>query len=197
MQMSHLNLATRCLATSLLALTGPMYMAMAAPEANKFQPLDELDGIIISQSGNAIGQPGGAILPIDRRLRLEKCHHTPIFRRINDRMAALTCETPHWRIRVPLVAPLSESAPTTATTDYGDSTRAENEPNTTAIKKGSRVEILVNDPNLRFTSSGTALESGSIGDVISVSAEPFNKDVKARVINFETVELIDDPTSEF
>ena len=78
--------------------------ALAATTANAATPMDLsiIDRAVADFTGATIGQPGGAKLPVDRRLRLASCN-APLdlqwFGR-DQRSVQVACPTAGWRIYV-------------------------------------------------------------------------------------------------
>ena len=55
------------LIATFLTLVG---LSAATAQAQQFENLDRLDSIVAMTVGANIGQPGGAVTPVDRRLRI-------------------------------------------------------------------------------------------------------------------------------
>jgi flagellar basal body P-ring formation protein FlgA len=87
----------------LVVLIG-MALALPAAAQQKFENLDRVDGLVATTVGANIGQPGGAVAPVDRRLRLAACPGMPDVSGPMFGAAIVECKALGWRIRVPLAA---------------------------------------------------------------------------------------------
>ena len=83
-----------------LGIIGSALFATAAVAATT--DLDMIDRAVVDFTGSQIGQPGGARLPVDRRLKLTPCR-TPLelswFGR-DQRSVQVACPTAGWKIYV-------------------------------------------------------------------------------------------------
>lgn len=70
----------------------------------KFENLDRIDSLVAMTVGANMGEPGGPIAPVDRRLRLAACPTTPSVDGPVFGAAIVKCDALGWRIRVPLGA---------------------------------------------------------------------------------------------
>ncbi|HTH27046.1 MAG TPA: flagellar protein, partial [Sphingobium sp.] len=73
-------------------LAGPAF-------AQGFENLDRIDSLVATTVGADIGQPGGAIAPVDRRLRLVACPQIPAVEGPVFGAAIVRCDKIGWRIR--------------------------------------------------------------------------------------------------
>ena len=143
---------------------------------NAFADLDALEREVVSFTGAAIGAPGGAVRPLDRRLRLRDCMtevvtnwHTP--RR--DTVVLRCPDSGGWRLFVPVMASGSASPSSAVVAAI-------------AINRGDAVSLAVTGAGFSVSRPAEALEAGGIGDWIRVrpvterriAEEP----VRARVI---------------
>lgn len=118
--------------------------------ANPFTDLVAIDREVAEFTGKTIGQTGGAMMPVDRRLRLNACMSPlALSWRTNRRDAVLVqCPDPgSWRIFVPVRA--GENAPS-------------------AIARGESVTIAVVGDGFAVSQPGEALDAGAVGDWIRV-----------------------------
>ena len=75
--------------------------AMPTPVfAQAIEDLGQLDGRVQVMTGAAPGQPGGAIAPIDRRLRLIACPQPASIEWSGSDSLAIRCPAVGWRLRV-------------------------------------------------------------------------------------------------
>lgn len=148
--MRHLvfgSLAASLFATTLAAAT-PMDLSM-------------IDRAVADFTGAEIGQPGGAKLPVDRRLRLAGCQ-TPLdlqwFGR-DQRSVQIACPSAGWRIYV-AVDNGAGGGPRGAAQSYGE----------TLVHRGETVSIQVRGGGFTLTRQGSAMEDGAQGEWIKVRA---------------------------
>lgn len=136
--------------------------ALAATTANAATPMDLsiIDRAVADFTGATIGQPGGAKLPVDRRLRLASCN-APLdlqwFGR-DQRSVQVACPTAGWRIYVAVDA--GAGGRHGASPQYGQ----------TLVKRGENVSILVRGSGFTLTRQGSAVEDGAQGEWIKVRA---------------------------
>ena len=136
--------------------------ALAATTANAATPMDLsiIDRAVADFTGATIGQPGGAKLPVDRRLRLASCN-APLdlqwFGR-DQRSVQVACPTAGWRIYVAVDA------------GAGGGHRASPQYGQTLVKRGENVSILVRGSGFTLTRQGSAVEDGAQGEWIKVRA---------------------------
>ncbi len=84
----------------LLLLGSPAY---AAAGAGGFEDLDKLEARLVGALDVDVGQVGGPITHIDRRLKLQPCPVPAVIDPPALGAIALRCEPLGWRIRVPLM----------------------------------------------------------------------------------------------
>lgn len=136
--------------------------ALAATTANAATPMDLsiIDRAVADFTGATIGQPGGAKLPVDRRLRLASCN-APLdlqwFGR-DQRSVQVACPTAGWRIYVAVDA------------GAGGGHGASPQNSQTLVKRGENVSILVRGSGFTLTRQGSAVEDGAQGEWIKVRA---------------------------
>lgn len=125
-----------------------------------------IDRIVEAFTGTAIGQPGGARQPADRRLQLAPCtsplqaswHGAP------GRTVRVACnDGPGWQVFVAL-----QPLPATANA-------------APAVKRGDRLTVTVRGRGFTIQQPGEAAEAGLIGDWITVRMAQGQKTVSARI----------------
>lgn len=84
--------------------------AQPALAQQKFENLDRIDSLVAMTVGANLGEPGGPVAPVDRRLKLAACPTTPSVDGPMFGAAIVKCDALGWRIRVPLVAGSSAAA---------------------------------------------------------------------------------------
>lgn len=128
-----------------LALT----MMAAAP----FADLDAIDRQVSQFTGFAIGQPGGAGAPLDRRLRLQPCRSPLALNWHGPRRDTVVVQCPDagaWRLFVPVAG-------------GGQALAA-----LPAINRGDAVTIAVRGDGFTVSQPGEAMEAGPVGSWIKV-----------------------------
>lgn len=121
-----------------------------AHAASPFADLITIDREVSDFTGKAIGQTGGAMMPVDRRLRLNACMSPLALTWRTNRRDAVVVQCPDpgsWRIFVPVRA--GENAPS-------------------AIARGEAVTIAVVGDGFAVSQPGEALDAGAVGDWIRV-----------------------------
>lgn len=158
-------------------MTPAIAFAAALAAASPFANLDAIDSEVARFTGAKMGREGGAITPVDRRLRLRRCGVplTLAWRTQDRRSVVVQCPDAGWRIYVPVRR--SHFA-----------VRA-----VPVIDRGDAVAIAVSSAGFTVSQPGEALEAGASGAWISVRpvgatrnrAEP----LRARVVRPGLVEL--------
>ena len=132
--------AMRILALLLIATAG-MKPALALSVPGKFENLDRIDSLVAMTVGANLGQPGGPVAPVDRRLRLAACPQVPSVEGPVFGAAIVKCDTIGWRIRVPLIAG-GQNATAPAPVSYGGGWAANAAPSRQAVvRKGGILRI--------------------------------------------------------
>lgn len=159
----------------------PLYAQAALPPA---QDLNQLEQIVVTTLGADVGQPGGPLAPIDRRMRLAAC---PIGIQVDPPTAGavtVRCTTAGWRLRVPLMRANMVSAG--GAQQYGDrpmTARAD-------IRKGDPVQLIAQGQSYSISVDAMAMEDANIGGRIRVSAASKPGTLFAEVIDVGRVRLI-------
>lgn len=144
-------------------LAGPAF-------AQGFENLDRIDSLVATTVGADIGQPGGAIAPVDRRLRLVACPQIPAVEGPIFGAAIVRCDKIGWRIRVPL-------------SGGGSGVPANGRPQQRVIliKKGDPVQLVAGDATFSVSRAMVADEDGAVGDMIRVREDRNGAPVTGRV----------------
>lgn len=146
-------------------------LALVIAAASPFADLDAVDREVAQFTGSQIGQPGGAIAAVDRRLRLNPCV-SPLslsWRTQQQQSVVVQCpDAGGWRLYVPV----KREAPQAALP---------------AINRGDSVTVAVSGDGFSVSQPGEALESGAVGSWIRVrvldGSRRFNSDsLQARVV---------------
>ena len=144
----HASIGLAILAAPVLAAT-PMDLSI-------------IDRAVADFTGAAQGQPGGARLPVDRRLRPDPCDgplNLSWFGR-DQRSVQVACPQRGWKIYVAVDG--ASSAPV-----YGNR-QARSASGQTLVNRGEGVTILARGRGFTLTRQGEALEAGAQGDWIKI-----------------------------
>lgn len=138
--------------------------AAAAPGA--FADLNAIDRQVAAFTGAGVGEVGGALTPVDRRLRLQPCRSGVAlsWRTSLQESVVVQCgDANGWRLFVPVKRPVAAAAV----------------PQVNAVNRGDAVSIAVNGDGFTVSQPGEAMEAGPVGAWIRVrpvsgnaSAEP-------------------------
>ncbi|MCB2065034.1 MAG: flagella basal body P-ring formation protein FlgA [Erythrobacter sp.] len=158
---------TLLLAASLAASAAPALAQQAG-----FADPGAIDAEVAAFTGAAIGSPGGARQPVDRRLRLAQCPAALqlAWQGRAQEMVRVECTagTP-WRIFVPVIAVQGASAgPQAASAQV-------------VVERGQVLNIVVAGRGFSVSQQGEALEEGAIGAWIRVRPEGGRDTVRARI----------------
>lgn len=159
----------------LIALLAGGSAAQAAPLEN----LDALERRLVIALGADIGQPGGPVAPIDRRMRLASCPAPAEVEPPYAGAAVLRCAPVGWRIRVPvlpggMVRMASAAQPRTIVRAVRD------EP---VIRRGDPVEIRTAYAGFTVTKRMIAEQDGAPGERIRVRTEPRTRPMVVEVVD--------------
>lgn len=146
-------------------------IGVATPaSAQTFHSIDAIEVQVAATLGAAIGEPGGAARPIDRRLRLQQCPAPIIVEPVNLGAVTVRCQAIGWRIRVPVIQEASAStaaAPTLAAPARQRAARAE-----LVVRRGDPVALVVVTGGFTVSRQAIAEQDGAPGDRIRVRTEP-------------------------
>lgn len=162
--------------------------AAAAPvqAQQKFENLDRIDGLVAMTVGANIGEPGGPLAPVDRRLRLAACPGTPSVEGPVFGAAMVKCDALGWRIRVPLAGGSAAVAAAPAAR-YGMAARpAQRE---MVVKRGDPVQLVAGNSEFSVSRMMVADEDGALGDTIRVREDKRAAPVLAQVVAMGTVRI--------
>lgn len=166
----------------LALVAAPLLAQPALPPA---QDLNQLEQIVVTTLGADVGQPGGPMAPIDRRMRLAAC---PIGIQIDPPTAGavtVRCTTAGWRLRVPLMR--AELVSASGANQYGGRPMAKAPAD---IRKGDPVQLIAQGQSYSISVDAMAMEDANIGGRIRVSAASKPGTLFAEVIDVGRVRLI-------
>ncbi len=145
-----------------------MSLALILAAAAPFADLTAIDRQVAAFTGAPIGAQGGAMLPLDRRLRLRPCAAPLALSWRGERHDAVVAECPDpggWRLFVPVRAQMASVAAAPA------------------VNRGDAVTIAVSGDGFSVNQPGEALESGAVGAWLRVRGLGKNSSaMQARVI---------------
>ncbi len=131
-----------------------------------------------------LGQPGGPLAPIDRRLKLAPCPQTPTVETPQMNAATVACPSLGWRIRVPVQQSQEEVAVRAASTPAVRQVRAD-----PTIRRGDPVALVVVTGGFTVSRQAIAEQDGSPGDRIRVRTEPRAAPIIGQVMSDGRVSL--------
>jgi flagella basal body P-ring formation protein FlgA len=146
----------------------------AAAQAQRFEDVAGLEAIVVARLGAGIGQAGGPVAPIDRRLKLAACPDTPAIEGPAMGAAVVRCAALGWRIRVPLRVNAAASA---------------SQRTATLVRKGDPVELVAGGASFTVSTQMIADEDGAQGEMIRVRADRSAAPIVARVVDVGLVSV--------
>jgi flagella basal body P-ring formation protein FlgA len=167
----------------LLLLSAVLAAPVSAQSSQRvagFENLEMLDSRISAALGAGIGEPGGAVTPLDRRLHLAACPQPVEI--AEPAMGAVTvrCTSLGWRIRVPLVGNGQASASTTAAA----AVRAQ-----PTIRRGDQIQLVAISAGFTVSTLAVADQDGGPGDRIRVRTEHRSAPVIGQILEDGRVAL--------
>lgn len=172
-------------ALPLLALSAAGAAVPAAAEP--FQNIDALEMRVVAALGAGIGEPGGPMAPIDRRLKLAQCPQTVAMDPPAMGAIALRCPAAGWRIRVPLMRLAGTGGAPAG--GYGGYAGGQRQAAEAVVRKGDPVDLVAESAGFSVSVAGIAQEDGAMGSRIRVKADGKNAPVFAEVIDAGRVRL--------
>lgn len=136
-------------------MTPSLILIAAAAASGAFADLDAIDRQVAAFTGAPIGASGGALTPVDRRLRLQSCRTGVAlsWRTATQESVVVQCgDAGGWRLFVPI----KQTAPVAAAV----------EPD--AINRGDAVAIAVTGEGFTVSQPGEAIDAGPVGAWIRV-----------------------------
>jgi len=175
-------MARKALAFLLILTASPAY---AAAGAGGFEDLDRLEARLIGALDVDVGQVGGPITHLDRRLKLQPCPVPAVIDPPALGAIALRCEPLGWRIRVPLVKLPTQTLGATPTI-YNQPAQPATPP---LIKRGDPVQLVASNDGFSVSSQAVAQEDGRLGGAIRVKSDLHGPVVIGRVVDAGTVRV--------
>lgn len=177
-------LAVRDMRLGILVAGLAMGLSCPAIAQQKFENLDRIDGLVSMTVGANIGEPGGAIAQVDRRLRLAACPKVPEISGPMFGAAIVTCEPLGWRIRVPLKpggeAGVAQPVAMQNVRMVARPTAAKAQD--VVVRRGDPVVLQAGGAAFMATREMIADEDGAVGQMIRVRADKKADPVVAQVV---------------
>lgn len=176
--------------TKWLMIVPALFAILAQPALaqQKFENLDRIDGLVAMTVGANVGEPGGPVAPVDRRLRLAACPGMPTVEGPVFGAAIVKCDALGWRVRVPLAAGGAAVTPTS-----GGFQRANAFVRPVAremvVKRGDPVELVAGNAAFSVSRQMIADEDGAVGDTIRVREDKKATPVLAQVVGMGMVRI--------
>ncbi len=142
-----------------------------------FEDTSLLDRQVAGHLGAAIGEVGGALAPIDPKLKLKRCSDALEISETQRNAILVSCPALGWRIFVPVRLGSSGSNRSSGTAQ---------EP---LVQRNQPVTLVIRRPNFSISYSVVAQQSGALGDYIPVRTDRKAKELVARVSGSGEVEL--------
>ncbi|WP_179506287.1 MULTISPECIES: flagella basal body P-ring formation protein FlgA [unclassified Sphingomonas] len=143
-----------------LAVSAVAQAQVARAPATRFADMAAIDQAVAQFTGRAIGVPGGAAQPVDRRLRLVACT-APLalgWRAAAHDSVLVRCpDAGGWRLFVPVAAARAEAAAT---------------PAPPVVQRGEAVTIAMVGDGFSVEQGGEAMDAGPLGGWIRVRTDP-------------------------
>ncbi len=166
--------------------------AAPALAQQKFENLDRIDSLVAMTVGANLGEPGGPMAPVDRRLRLAACPTTPNVDGPVFGAAIVKCDALGWRIRVPLVAGGAAAASGPVPRAASAATRgvyARPVPKEAVVKRGDPVQLTAGNASFSISRAMIADEDGAVGDTIRVREDKKAAPILAQVVDMGIVRI--------
>lgn len=170
----------------MLLLTLSVLASQPAQAQQKFENLDRIDSLVAMTVGANLGEPGGPMAPVDRRLRLAACPATPSVDGPVFGAAIVKCDALGWRIRVPLVAG-GAAAASGPVARYAPAARAI--PKEAAVRKGDPVQLMAGNAAFSVSRMMVADEDGAVGETIRVREDKKSAPILAQVVEMGLVRV--------
>ncbi|GGB93579.1 hypothetical protein GCM10011494_09990 [Novosphingobium endophyticum] len=136
-------------------MTTGLILIAAAAATGAFADLEAIDRQVAGFTGAPVGAVGGAVTPVDRRLRLQRCGSGLSLSwrtTLHDSVVVQCGDANGWRIFVPV-----RQAAHVAAAQQPD-----------AIRRGDAISIAISGEGFSVSQPGEALDSGAVGEWINV-----------------------------
>lgn len=164
-----MNIATCLSACAATALAATVMTSAAAAQATGFHDLVAIDAAVARFTGAGIGVPGGANLPVDRRMRLAPCYAPLSLSWYGTRQDNVLVQCPDaggWRLFVAV---------------SGNTRQGTGPVAPPAVARGEAVTIAVSGEGFSVSQSGEAMEAGAVGAWIRVRTSAKSTPIRAQI----------------
>lgn len=169
----------------------PLALAVAAPALAQSvlppaQDLEVLERMVVATLGADVGQSGGPMAPIDRRMRLAACVSGVQIDPPTTGAVTVRCPSAGWRLRVPLMR-----ANMTARSGFASSTGQPSAASAnSAVRKGDPVQLVAQGRSYSISVDATAMEDAEIGSRVRVATATKGSTLFAEVVDVGRVRLV-------
>ncbi len=156
-------------ASVLAALFAGTMGSVASAQSGGFYDLASVDRAVAAFTGAGIGQPGGAALPVDRRMRLATCFGALVTTWYGTRQDNVLVQCPDpggWRLFVAVSGNARQDAASALPP---------------AVARGEALTISVEGEGFTVSQSGEAVEAGPLGAWIRVRTSVKATPIRARI----------------
>jgi flagella basal body P-ring formation protein FlgA len=150
---------------------------VARAPATRFADMAAIDQAVAQFTGRAIGVPGGAAQPVDRRLRLAACTAPMALgwrAGAHDSIMVRCPDAGGWRLFVPVLATLAETVAA---------------PAPAVVQRGENVTIAMVGDGFSVEQAGEALDPGPMGGWIRVRTGAKTDALRGRIVRPGAVEV--------
>ena len=164
-----MKIAPRILASAATALAAIAMAPAASAQVRGFHDLVAIDAAVAAFTGAGIGVPGGANLPVDRRMRLAPCYSPLALSWYGNRQDSVLVQCPDvggWRLFVAVSGNNRQGAAPMAPP---------------AVARGEAITIAVSGQGFSVSQSGEAMEAGAVGAWIRVRTSAKATPIRAQV----------------
>jgi flagella basal body P-ring formation protein FlgA len=155
-----------------------MSLLLAAAAQVAFQDTSAIDVAVQAFTGHSIGEEGGARAKVDARLRLAACPLPQLdWRGSYQDAVVVTCDTPKWRIFVPVKVPPRATSVAAISAPAPVAPRPE-----PVIRRGDPLTVEVASGGFSITRDGVAMGDAVPGGRLMVKVDPAKPPVQAVAI---------------
>lgn len=157
------------ISTCIASLAAIALAPAAAAQNAAFHDLVAIDAAVAAFTGAGIGVPGGANLPVDRRMRLAPCRSPLALSWYGARQDNVLVQCPDaggWRLFVAV---------------SGNTRQGAAAPTPPAVARGEAVTIAVSGEGFSVSQSGEAMEAGPVGAWIRVRTSARATPIRAQI----------------
>ena len=156
-----------------------LFLALTAA-APDFQSTVLVDTIVAQFTGKGVGEEGGALTPVDTRLKLAACAAPQLSWHSDAHDAVVVrCMTPEWRIFVPVKALPRPRADAAIAAAPRPAAPVKVEP---VIRRGDAVTVEAGSAGFSITREGVAMNDAAPGARLSVKVDDAKAPIQAVAI---------------